>query len=364
MNRLSVSFLLTVILCGAAAQAEAPKETTAKTAEIYRRAFALLPEAVGADGDGPILPKAQQRLGDHHRRRVSQCAAALKQMHRAAAKEGCNWRHPENGEGLEMELPHLDQVRRLAQMAALRVRLRLADGDGKGAVSDFVALMRMARHLGHEGVLIEKLVAFSLQDMARDALASDLGLAVRSVDEAPLEGAVQKLYPTLKEMEATLRAERVFMVRAAEKQLLGRGAANQNAELAGEMINRLVVTYDQSIHAFVMPYPKAMKWLKDQEEAFAVLEAKKQKEDLLVGMMMPALSAARKVQARAEIRHAMFHAALAYARGGAADAAKVVDPISGKPFQVMPLEKAPGWIGLRSALKFDDKPVVFRAKVR
>ncbi|MDX1565795.1 MAG: hypothetical protein R3236_10330 [Phycisphaeraceae bacterium] len=197
--------------------------------------------------------------------------------------------------------------------------------------------------------------------MARDALASDLGLAVRSVDRDALEGAVQKLYPTLKQMEATLRAERVMMVRGAEQYLLGRGPVKQNQELAGERINRLVVTYDRAIHAFVLPYPKAMKRLRDLE---AALEGLKEKEDLLLGVMMPSLSASRRVQARAEIRHAMFQSALVYARKEAGEAAKVVDPISGKPFQTMPLKGFPGWIELRGSLKHDDKPIRLRAKVR
>lgn len=118
------------------------------------------------------------------------------------------------------------------------------------------------------------------------------------------------------------------------------------------------------------PYAEAIQKL----QAFEKESMEKQKKleqdpkanaaDLLACMVAPGMSSAKTTEASMKIRHGMLLAVIAYANGGEQAAAKVTDPVTGKPFKITPVDGEPGWVQLASTVTQGVKPVTLRARIR
>jgi hypothetical protein len=147
----------------------------ANAATVYWQAFAALPtlepdehkqfDAARSATDSPI-PASVAAL-------IERFAPALKLMHRASEAKVCDW-ELDYSEGPMLLLPHLAKLRELAFAALLRAKLRFADHDGAGAMSDTLATLKMARHAANSPLLISVLVGASIEAPATDLLAEHL----------------------------------------------------------------------------------------------------------------------------------------------------------------------------------------------
>ena len=117
------------------------------------------------------------------------------------------------------------------------------------------------------------------------------------------------------------------------------------------------------------PYQQAIKELKDfeaeiQEQSKRVNEDPlANAADVLVCVYAPSFSSILSSEAQMRIRQSMLLAATAYASDGESSAAKILDPISSKPFSIKKVKDQVGWIELSSQLAGSEAPVILRARV-
>jgi hypothetical protein len=145
----------------------------------------------------------------------------------------------------------------------------------------------------------------------------------------------------------------------------------KDTDAVNRMLDRLNTDYDRLTHEMALPAEESMSKLDvfNQELAQRVKRVhenpKDNSVDILVSLVFPAAPQAKKTELAIVIRQAMLQAALAYAGGGSAAAAKVVDPVFGTEFQIRPVENQEGWIELTSLLEGrNGKPVSMKARVR
>lgn len=143
------------------------KKLSPNAALVYWRAFALLPSA---DAKAPPLPDWRKaKIDDKTRTAVEGGKHSLGLLHQAAAIDACDW-GIDWSKGIATLLPHLGKVRRLARLAMLRAKVHQADKKIDDALADAVAVLRLSRHVAHDGVLVEMLVGIAVENMALDML--------------------------------------------------------------------------------------------------------------------------------------------------------------------------------------------------
>ena len=163
--RAAVSALVTVSAVGA----QAPRQEPANAALVYWQAFAAMPKS----GDVP-RNLWQVALNAKAMAYLRSAPSALEMLHRASRLDRCDW-------GLQWDrgpmtaMPHMAQARTLARLACFRARLRLSQGDSRGALEDLLAVLRMARHVGRDASLIGVLVQASIEATAVDGIAQNFG---------------------------------------------------------------------------------------------------------------------------------------------------------------------------------------------
>lgn len=110
----------------------------------------------------PQLEAAEQLLARYR--------GSLDQMHQAA-REGGQARFPTRfADGIQMQLPHAQQLRAGARLLALESAVAAHRGQPDTAVDSIVAIFAAARSLEQEPVLISQLVRMALGGMARQRI--------------------------------------------------------------------------------------------------------------------------------------------------------------------------------------------------
>src|SRR3954467_3885990 len=151
---------------GAPAAAQAPR-ADANAAMKYWQAFGLMPtldkdqEKVLHDWDKVPLDAAALKL-------IDQGKNSLKYLHRGAGLAHCDW-SLDYEDGVYLLLPHCGKARTLAQLAALRARSEFEKGDAAAGVADVVAILRLARHVETEAIMIDQLVGYAIEAIAVQA---------------------------------------------------------------------------------------------------------------------------------------------------------------------------------------------------
>ena len=119
---------------------------------------------------------------------------ALRLLHRAYSVQYCDWQ-PDYEAGPFLLMPHLQRVRESSAVALLRARLRFAAGETVPAVSDVMAVLKMARDCGASPLLIPMLVDVAMEKIAIEVLAANLpSLKPEQLDQ--LAAALKQLPPT------------------------------------------------------------------------------------------------------------------------------------------------------------------------
>jgi len=354
----------------------------------YWKAFSTLPQLDQDDGQ-LLRSSSESPLSGRARKIVERAEPSLRLLHKGASIESCDWGHDFN-EGAELLLPHCGKSRELARWAALRARVRLADGDADGANDDLLATIWLAHHCSAGGTFIEILVGCSIRETAVDVAASHVAV-MTPPQRAQLAADLRELPPPTSSVVG-LRTEKSVghawfarLLRAGEFGRVARvfsadldkdpeaklvAEALKDPETLKRVLERSAAALDRIIRDAGLPYAESMQKLEafekeiDQKRAKLSENPQANLADVLVCATMPRASGLRAIEAKAVIRQSMLLAALAYANDGSDAAAKVTDPIAGKPFRITPVEGKAGWIELASTVTRDGKPITLRARIQ
>jgi hypothetical protein len=168
---LAASALLLAIPASGAEKPTARKLSD-NAALVYWQAFAMLPE-VDAKARSPLKDWKKVKIDEKVRKLIKQADHSLRLMHKASAKDACDW-GVDWDDGLGSILPHLGKARRLGKLAMLRARIHFDDGKTGAALADIVAALRLSRHVGGNGVMVELLVQFAIERDALNMLSAQL----------------------------------------------------------------------------------------------------------------------------------------------------------------------------------------------
>jgi hypothetical protein len=377
-----VALLLCLLLPHSSAKAQAADagaDLGANAALKYWEAFGLLP-ALSKDQEKllerwhkvPLDAAAQKLIDRSHNSRVY--------LQRGAKLRHCDW-SLNYEDGIQLLVPHAPKSRALARLAALHARHEFEQGHGKAGVEDVIALLKMARHLKTDPIMLIQLVACSIEATAIEAAApylpelkpavrADLAAVLEALPAAPtLRQLVLKekelgpvwLLRHLKELERAKQGS----WQIAWKEFLGLMKAAER-ESPEQKIER------EGVEA-ITTYKQAVKMLEDglpSYEELAKLSALPGKEldarfpefiktvkaaNPPVGALLPAMDRFVASQRRNQTQLALFKAALAVVQGGPDKLKDIRDPFGDGPFEYRALDKG---FELRSRLIVNGQPVM------
>jgi hypothetical protein len=368
---LLVGFLLSLLLpCRAAAQApDAQPDLGANAALKYWTAFAFL----------PVLDKGQGKLLEGWNK-VPLDAAALRlidssrlsraYLHRGVKLPRCDWGLAYE-EGIRLHLPHLGKAVTLARLAALHARHEFEQGHWQAGAEDVTALLKLARHMQMDRMIIPNLVGYRIETMAIEAAAPYLPElkrilpeAVSAVLAAPPAGptlsemvllekqiAATWIIRELKEVEEHKKGawqevwKEVFdHPEGSGRDLLGTAKTFKQAV---KLLEDLLPFYDQLAKVTALPW-------KEFDARYPEFVKKAKADNPLAGYVLPNMGKVAEAQRRARTQLALFKAALAVVQGGPAKLKDIKDPFGDGTFEYRALDKG---FELKSKLLYGGKPV-------
>jgi hypothetical protein len=266
-------------------------------------------------------------------------------------------------------LPQLTAARALTYIACLRARMRFAEGKNAAASDDAVAALTLGRHASLDGSLIGVLVGYAIEGKVYETLAASLpkldarvladlkrrldaapagnrpAIAIRQCEENTVDWLIRRVKGA-KDKES-LVALLAFVGLSEEK----RGDVNARArafvEACGGSAEGIVRLAEEMRPSYAR-MAQILDLPPDQFEKEFKLESLKRANNPVFKVFFPAMSKVREAQARAEVRKALFTAALAMVRDGQKALKAHPDPIAGRPFEYTAFE---GGFELRSRYK-------------
>jgi hypothetical protein len=338
-----------------AAQApDAKPDLGANAALKYWTAFAFL----------PTLDKDQEKL-------LAECskvpldAAALKlidrsrmsraYLHRGVKLQRCDW-SLEYQDGIRLHLPHLGKTMTLARLTALHARHEFEQGHGKAGAEDVTALLKLARHMEMDPMLIHNLVGYAIERIAIEAAApylpelkSVLPEAASAVLAGPPVGAtlpqmvllekqiaavwlIQELKKVEQSREGSWRDVWKEIFESGESPDRDAAKAARTFGQAIKLLEDLLPSYDRLAKVTALP-PKEF----DAQYPEFVKKAKA--ANPLAGYVIPNMGKFIDAQRRHEVQLALFKAALAVVQDGPDKLKDVKDPFGDGPFEYRALDK-------------------------
>jgi len=301
---------------------------------------------------------------------VAAASEALAEFQHGAESKFCDWQMSAE-DGPFANTGHRGAVMELVAVSALRARIRLRDGDHKGAIADLLAAYAAARHLSLDGSIASVLIGYKLEREVTAVLQNAIALltpAELETLESGLAGLPQGF--TMQNAIAAEKLKRNDLIDIVENahthdQLISRVAgipslANDRAKaqelvdgcggsLAGVMncIDKQRAFYGKWIANFGLP-PETFQQQYDPDYARASIG------NPILERFTPMLSRFRWAEAYNNTRRALLHAAVAVQLGGAKELSRYPDPSTGRPFNY--IQSANGFV-LESLLKENGKPI-------
>jgi hypothetical protein len=377
LRALSLAMTILVLPLGYAS-ADAPSDLDANAALKYWQAFAQLPKYTGTEAQKLNAECLIMPLDAHAREIVTKADYALRMMHHAAVLPRCAWGLSYE-EGIDLLLPHAQAARTLSSLASLRARIRFEDGHNAEALEDIVAAMTLGRHVSLDGSLIAVLVGYMVEHRMSETLAPYLpklnaetikGLKARLAALPPFGTPAAGLVPFEEKTSLDWLIRKVKEAKDKESlvaflsPLCGRpgDSPEQSPERARTFLTECggtadgVVKFAEETRPSYTLMAKMLDLPLDQFEKAFQLETKKQAGNPVFKLFFPAVSHMRLSQARADVRRALFAAALDVQLDGPDALKNHPDPVVGGPFEMVAFE---GGFELRSKFKpTDDKPWV------
>jgi hypothetical protein len=355
---------------GAPASAQAPARSDTNAALKYWTAFGLLP-VLDKDQEKIVQEWDKVPLDDAAFKVIEQSKNSLVYLHRGAALSKCDWAL-DYEDGISLLLPYAAKARTLAQLAALRARHEFETGDAKAALADVLAILRLARHVENEPIMILQLVGYAIEGTAVQAAAPHLPAAkaaladtAAALDRLP---AATTLADMLKRENESFLGGTIRQLKAAEKSRPGGwarvwtdvigpgGEGGEGAEAlkavksfdeAVKLTEGLIPMYDELAQLTGLP-PKEF------DAKYPEFVKKAHAANALARAVLPAVDKVSAAKRRAEVRLALFKAAIAVVQGGPDTVKEHKDPFGDGPFEYKTTD---GGFELKSKLIFRDQPV-------
>ena len=327
MRCAKVSFIVLAIVLTSPALA-GDEATTRKSAgdqnaaDLYRKAFTLLPDLTDAERRLSRSPKPTP-LSAVARRAIKKSGPALDMVLRAAKVKRCDWEF-NKGKIIQEFMPILSEARQVARLACLRARYNLKQGRPQAAADDLTASLTLSRHIGADAPLICYMVQVVIESLVVETIAENL----TGFDAAGLKVLAERLdsVPAGGSLKTTLEAEKEFVAAQTSYNPL----AGPTMQMHDELIPHADLPPDEFAKKF-----KAIKSTAGNPVA-------------------PAIEKASHTQARARARMAMLKAAIAVQLKGPDALKSIKDPYGDGPFRYRATKKG---FELRSKLRVDGKPV-------
>jgi hypothetical protein len=110
---------------------------------------------------------------------VQSFSSALREVHFGARRRFCHWDLPIDEQKAELYsilLPEIQEMRTVARILAVRIRLRLAQGDLDGAITDLQTGYSIARHVGHQNFVVSGMVGVAISMLMHEQLLTCMTL--------------------------------------------------------------------------------------------------------------------------------------------------------------------------------------------
>ena len=373
---LRILCLTTAVLsiCWGPVFAEQNPDSKGNAALKYWQAFATLPKFTDAEnkiiGDCLTAP-----LDDAARKILTNSEYSLTMLHRAAAVPRCEWSMSYE-DGVFALLPQCPAARVLASLACLRARQRFETGQQAEAIEDLLSAMTLGRHISVDGSLIAVLVGYSVEARAIELFAHALpSFNPKTIKD--LKTRVDALPPFGTEATALMACEKetlYWFIRKVKEtkdkegllKFLGWVGISEEKDrdtgnTAAEFLKECGGTADGVTNFAVEALPSYDKLAKCLDLPLNEFEKEFERESIrqasnpVYKVFFPSLARARQSGVRADVRRALFLAALAVQLDGQSAMKDYLDPFGGGRFEYAPFK---GGFELHSKLKGqDDKPV-------
>jgi hypothetical protein len=357
--------------------ADAPSDLGANAAMKYWQAFAML----------PTLDRGQQKilqewnkvpLDAATRQLVERSDRSRTYLYRGAKLPHCDW-SLDYQDGILLVLPHGPRAMTLARLAGLHARQEFEQGHGKAGWKDVTAVLKLARHVERDPMLIIRLLGYRIEMTAIEAAAPylpELKPVLPEAASADLDALPAR--PTLP--QAILKEKQVgalWLIQALKKAEQHRKGSWQDVWKAAFAWTNSHESNDSDREAVrsIKTFAQAIKRLEDLLPAYdrlAKLAALPWKEfdaqypefikktkaaNPLATLLLPAMDRIAAAERRHQAQMALFKAALVVVKGGTDRLKDVKDPFGKGPFEYRTLGKG---FELKSKFHFRGKPVTLR----
>jgi hypothetical protein len=339
----------------------------------FWQAFATMPKLNEAEqnhlaeyAEHPINPQ-----DTHIRDVLSQAEYALEMMHRGAAIRHCDWGITYQEDGVLVRLPQASAARLLTSFARLRGRMRLETGQTKEGIDDFLAAMTLARHVSQDGGFIMMLVGYAIENRLNESLAiyllkldaqalkdlrarlqalppsRSLGACLLTCERETLDWFVRKVKET-KDKDSLLAF--LSFINVSEGHRGAEDKARAFIQECGGTAESIIQFAAKARPSYDRLAPKLDLPLDEFEKEFE-RESKAQAGNPVYKVFFPALAKVRQSQARADVRRALFSAAVDVRMNGKDALKDHPDPVVGGKFDYVTFE---GGFELHSKYKGQD----------
>lgn len=291
-------------------------------------------------------------------------------LHQAVKIERCEW-SLDCSQGIRLLMPHLVKSRTLAALVALDARHEFEQGHWKAGVEEVSALLRLARHLEMEPMMIQQLVAYGIERTAIDVAApylpelkAVLSPEVSDLFDSPAATATlaqmvileKQLVPAwliheLKQAEnrkpgswADVWKELFGEAPGAEQQFV---QPTQTLDETLKMLEDLLPVFDELASMTNLPW-------KDFDAQYSEFARKRTAANRYYGGLVPAIEKFAASQRRRTAQVALFQTAIAVVEGGPDRVKASSDPFGDGPFEYRKLDRG---FELKSKLTVQDKPL-------
>jgi hypothetical protein len=327
----------------------------ANAAVKYWQAFGLMPN-VDASEEKILQECKTAPLNADAITLLEKSRNSLAQLRLGAKLAQCDW-NLEYSDGLFMLLPHGAKARSLARIAALDARHEFDQGHWAAGADDVVALLRMARHLELDPVMVVQSMGYGIERLAVEVAApyvpSWKSIKTDAVSAAlnalPPGPTYEQIFQTEKQVGPIWLLKRIKDAESREKGgwqkdwneiIKAIATATEGADGVSSELARSAQTYEQATAAIenLLPLYDEMAKLtaapaNERASRLAEFHAKAKSASPLAIAFLPAAERVVAAGDRNRAQLELFKAAVAVARSGRQALTKYPDPFGDGPFQ-------------------------------
>ena len=326
------------------------------------------------------LRQGNIELNDQIREFVEKNRRIIDTLTDASEIKNCDW-GMDLLQGLEMDMPPLGALKKLAFLLVADAKILAADGKHKAAVDRCMSLYKMARHV-NDRIFISYLVGIAIEAMTNNCLIQIMSDMPQDTEMlAYLKNRLVEIDSIPLSIKPALVGEReamlIFMTTERMEDVVRLCGGNEEdnkrlLSLDAEAIERNREYYREFVActnaAFDMPYLEGSTQLKDLEEKMEK-DVKAEPELILTGTLVPAIDRVFSLKTRIETHNNAVRTAVEVymieAKTGklpdALPSGLLGDMFSGKPFQ---FEKTAEGFVLRCKGKDLSKDEVYEYKFK